>query len=290
MAGLKVRKLDGTLLLDTQRITYGLVKSGRLTQGERWPRKYLRSIQLDPNNGQNWVDSPGLSDQVWNFTVPNAVAPMLFIVGNGTLNGSTISGNTITYFYLNADANTKVYAFDQMREMGSGPRLRCRNVATGALTFNSYMVPLNVLAVVQAPTIPGVPPPPYGSGVDNGSRATTYVNGYNQDITYGNSQTVASVIYSKVDIPFANEEYAAHLTFTRGATVQMQTPSGANFQFGLEEGCGGYTGGIRFMFGPAGGTPQQSSSGSWTLFYGIPTDRFPTALVIRTSNLPFPFN
>jgi hypothetical protein len=287
MAGLIVRKPDGSILLDSSRITYGLLRSGYLTRAGTWPRKALRSIQLDPNNGQNWADNVAMVDDVWSFTVYGAVAPMLFLTGDGTLNGSTTSGDTVTYYFLNARSSTKVYAFDQMREMGSGPRLRTRNVFNGVVTFNSYMVPLNVIATVQAPTIPSSPPPPFNP--TETWRATTYNGGYNVYVRYIATNT-SPIMYSKVDIPLSGEEYAACITFTRGGTVEMQDPSGANHRYGISEGAGGYNGGVTFMFGPAGGTPLQNSGGSGTRFNGILTDRLPTALIVRTSNLPFPFN
>lgn len=275
MAGLKVRKLDGTMLLDSEKITYGLVKSGYLTQGEIWPRKRIRSINLDPSQGTSWADdAAGTGDQQWTFTVPDCVAPMLFLVGDGCLNGVSASGNTRTYIFGNASGSTKVYAFDQMREMGSGPRLRCRNVGTGAITFNSYMVPLNIIAQVTAP----------GPGTQQGNSYVTAYAGGNNELIKG---SYPSIQYSRVRVPLGNEEYAVHLPFSRNAAVVDNSDA---MGYSVIEGAGGYAGGVQFMFGPAGGSPSTQAGGQRVGYYAMVLDRMPVALVTRTSNLPFPFN
>ena len=56
----------------------------------------------------------------------------------------------------------------------------------------------------------------------------------------------------------------------------------------------GIVGGISFVFAPPGRTtqdawPAQGTTGEIS-FHLLPTDRFPSALVIKTVGLPFPFN
>lgn len=285
MAGLIVRKTNGQILLDSSKITYGLIKSAYLTQGELWPRKYLRSLQLDPNNGQNWAEyANGTGDRQWTITVYDCVAPIIFLVGDGCLNGISASGTTRTYIFGNASASTRAYVFDQMRDMGSGPRLRMRNANNGRITFNSFMVPLNVIAAVQAPGLGQ----PYNPQRPN-ERVTAYAGGYNEQISTGsvNGQNGMFIAYSKVNIGLGGEEYAVHLPYTRGGNAV----DGLAY-YAVIEGAYGYNGGVTFMFGPAGGTPVSASGwGNGThLFSNILEDRLPVALVTRTSNLPFPFN
>lgn len=274
MAGLIVRKPDGSLLLDTSRITYGLVKSAYLATSAAWPRKRLRALNVDPTKEGSYIDTD--PDPVWEITVPDCIAPMCFLVGDGCLIGTAANGNTRTYYFCNASTSTRVYVFDKMREMGSGARLRVRNPSNGILTFNSYQVPLNIIAQVQAP----------GLGQPNGSAyRTTYAGGFNQTIR-SNSPNIQ---YSKVTIPLGGEEYAAYLPYTRGGNLVPESSSNQD-QYGVIEGVGGYNGGIQFMFGPAAGTTVGNLGGAVVGYSRIPTDRFPVALVTRTSNLPFPFN
>ncbi|MEN5033013.1 hypothetical protein ABEH37_26965, partial [Pseudomonas sp. Ps21-P2] len=84
MAGLIVRKTDGTVLFDTQYITHGLVKSAYLVADETWPRKYLRGLNLDPDKGSSYDDSFRAGDQMFSITVNNALNPIVFLVGKGT--------------------------------------------------------------------------------------------------------------------------------------------------------------------------------------------------------------
>jgi len=272
MPYLRVMKADNTLLFDTSKITYGLLRSGYLVSGDPWYRKKLRSAQLDPSNGANWTDDTNLPDPQWYFSIDNSVSPILFIVGDGCLNGTSVSGNTRTYIFGNASANTKVYAFDVMRDIGTPPRLRTW-LDTGVLTFNSYMPPLNIAFAVQPP----------GLGAASGTAVkTTYAGGYNQTVR----SDAPPIQYSHYQMPLGNEEFAAYLTFSRtGACVPEAGTSG----FSVFEGAGGYVGGVKFMFGPSGGTTSTLIGGQFIGYYSVPVDRMPTALVIRTANLPFPF-
>jgi hypothetical protein len=273
MPYLKVKKEDGSLLFDTEKITYGLLKSGYLTATEPWYRKKLRSAQLNPGHGSSWVDNPNQPDPQWAFTVENSVSPILFIVGDGCLNGTSVSGATRTYIFGNASAGTKVYAFDIMRDIGYPPRLRTW-LDSGQLTFNSFMPPLNIAFTVQ--------PPGLGNSSGGAAVKTAYAGGHNQTMQGG----YTPIQYSHYTIPLGNEEFASHLTFSRtGAVVPDSGTSGCS----VLEGAGGYAGGVKFMFGPAGGSTVTLTGGQYYGYYGIPVDRMPTALVIRTANLPFPF-
>ena len=288
MASLIVRKENGQVLFDTNLIVYGLVKSAYLAADETWPRKYLRSSNLDPNQGGSYEDSFRTGDQMFSITVSNARSPICFITGKGCLQGTYRSGDTIKFLYSGGGTGTKAYVFDLMGELaGSPPYLKTRNQA-GAITFNSLQVPLNVVNSIQAPA---------PSTVDQFNRYIHPFTGGSWQSIRWQSATTDPVAHYVVDIPLtANKEYAAFLNFSRGATgfwAGELTASNAQ-AVGMSEGAYGRVGGISFMFGPAGATTNISiSSISYSIpgsVGGLPTDRYPTALVVETTILPFPYN
>ena len=69
---------------------------------------------------------------------------------------------------------------------------------------------------------------------------------------------------------------------------------GDSAAYAVLEGAYGRTGGISFMFGAsAGSTISRAMAGGGVpagISYGsLPTDRYPTALIIQTAALPIPF-
>lgn len=290
MSNLLVYKDTGELLFNTDLICYGLVKSGYMTYIHSWTRKVLRSAQLDPNDGANWTTTTAIgynsyADSIYGFTVYNAISPIVFLTGSGTLMGSAVSGSTITFYYANADTNTRFYCFDLMADTIGGSTALKTWDNTGRLTFNSLQPPLNIIAAIQAPT-PGA--------VDQfGRPKTTYVGGANrirQASTSGCCQTD-----SYVDIALGGEVYAAYLPWSRSCgTYDFLAGSVTQEQYSMSEGVYGYNGGITFMFGAAAGTTSaRPTVAGWSApisFFNLPTDRYPVALVIRTSDLIFPYN
>ncbi|MGF6127277.1 hypothetical protein QF019_002486 [Pseudomonas frederiksbergensis] len=258
-----------------------------------WTRKFLRSAQLDPNDGASWTTTTatsgtGSADSMYGFTVTNALSPIVFIVGSGCLQGTSISGSSMTFYYACADASTKFYCFDLMADNISGTTFLKTYNTDGRITFNSLQVPLNVEGVVQAPG-PGALDP-------NGRYKTTYVGGSNRQRQTAQGATVAKVD-SFIDIALsAGVEFAAFLPWSRSCRIN-DLYSGNVFpftQYGGAEGAYGRVGGVSFMFGAAGGTTQSNPSVAGQSvpysFENIPTDRYPSALIIRSTNLPFPFN
>ena len=286
MAQLIVAKDTGELLFDTNYITYGLVKSGYLAYNSSWTRRTLRSAQLDPTDGSNWtvstaVNDPSNYDQVWSFTLTNARSPIVFLVGTGCLNGSSRSGTTVTYFFSNADTSTKFYCFDLMADNIAGsPYLKTYNTS-GVLTFNSLQAPLNIVGT-STPPPPTTPTGTYGV-------QSPYTGGYFVGRTPSNNYNTVKQDY-RYDVPLAaGVEYAAHLPWSRGAsTVDAQGAGTA--AYAVIEGAYGRVGGISFLFGASAGTTLSTGvaprPSGW---YNVPTDRYPTALIITTANLPFPF-
>lgn len=297
MANLQAYKDTGELLFDTNLISYGLVKSGYLTYIESWTRKTLRSSQLDPNDGGNWtktVATPGtdFADQVYGFTVYNTISPIVFITGSGTLAGTAFSGNAITFYYANAPANTKFYCFDLMADNMAGSTYLKTYDTTGRITFNSLQPPLNVVAAIQAPPYVGAQDAQYPQ-----LHSVAYVGGYYYQQQAAVLRDKPQLTY-KVDIPLVSGvEYAAYLPWSRGCKIwdTWSTNLRPCYQYDGVEGCGGYVGGIRFMFGPSAGTPEAYPTVGPGIpmpppFYQVAIDRYPVALVIKTANLPFPFN
>lgn len=297
MAQLRAYRDNGVILFDTNLISYGLIKSGYLSYSQSWTRRELRSVNLDPNDGTNYTPVQILIDQtytdgLWSFTVYNATSPIVFITGSGTLNGTSISGSATTFLYSNATSSTKFYCFDLMADNIAGsPYLKTYD-PTGRITFNSLQPPLNIVSSVQAP----VPGP-----LDRfGRYTTTYVNGYNtkQAELGGASPYRRPRAYSNVDITLTPSiEYAVNLPFSRSCTINdLFTFNGfdSSSQYGMQEGAYGRVGGISFMFGPSAGTAYSLLNTSGQAlpcsFINIPTDRYPTALLINTANYPFPFN
>ncbi|WP_233094168.1 hypothetical protein [Pseudomonas haemolytica] len=300
MANLVVKKQDGSLLFDTGKITYGLVKSGNLTVIECWRRRRLKGGNVDPNWGGSWTDTIvssdlAFSDVIYGFTVVGATSPIVFLTGSGCLQGTKIAGDSMTFLYTNASVSTKFYCFDLMKDVFAGsPYLKTRQ-SDGATTFNSLQLALNVVAAIQAPPPTGTQATQYP--IPSGSRP--YANAV---LTVEQRQTPPSyqsnIFTAKITISIkSGVEYAAYLPWSRGCQIWLygNNETKITYRYGGSEGCGGTVGGIQFMFGPAGGTPEDfpmvvTGTPMPPSFSQVPTDRLPTALVIETANLPFPFN
>lgn len=297
MSQLRAYKDNGVILFDTNLISYGLIKSGYMSYIQSWTRReYLQNNQ-DPNYGVNWSPvgvyaDPSYTDALYGFTVYNAVAPIVFIVGPGCLNGSITNGTTITFMYSNASTSTKFYCFDLMGDAIAGsPYLKTYN-DQGRITFNSLQPPLNIVTAVAAP-------PP--SGTDQFGR---YTNTYGGGRVDRQSELGPASPYRRkraictFDINFGSAaEYAVCLPWSRSCTFNdLYRFNGFDdfSQYGAQEGAYGRVGGISFMFGASAGTtnakPSVSGYSSPFSIQNLPTDRYPTALVILTGNLPFPYN
>jgi hypothetical protein len=288
MPSLVVKKDTGELLFDTSKICYGLVKSGYLVAGDVWQRKVLRSITNDPDQGSSYIDSTRAGDQMFTIAVPNARSPIVFLVGKGCLQGTSLSGSTMTFHYSAASTSTKAYVFDLMADNIAGSPYLKTFTDQGVCTFNSLQPPVNVVAAVQAPA-PG-PLDAYGR------RILPYAGGAWQAIR-AQTASVDFQSHFNVDIALtAGIEYAAFLPWSRAGNGFIDgSLTGVNAKvIGFSEGAYGRAGGISFMFGPAGATNSIDISGNQ---YSLPAsmanllvDRFPQALVVATANLPFPYN
>ncbi|BBH46891.1 hypothetical protein [Pseudomonas sp. KU43P] len=288
-AGLKVFKDNGTLLFDTEKITYGLLKSGYLSFQLNWPRLDHRSAQLPPNEGSSFAES-SIADPIHGFSVTGAVAPIVFITGSGISCGSSKSGDTTIFYFIGASPSTKFYYFDTMRNNLNGAGLKCYD-ESGALTFNSLQRPLDIVTVIQAP------PPPTPT-VWNGIKlyGVPFLGATRQATRFINSGPYYCV--TRVFVSIGSGEYAASTTFSRsfgqGIMDDMSAPGSPCPSYGYMQahmdGAYGAVGGIYFMACDAARTTMVISTTGSRNYFDIPTDRYPQALVIKTDNLPFPFN
>lgn len=285
-ARLIARTETGEILYDTTKISYGLVKSGYLSYVENWRQLRLRGINVNPNIGSSWVDQgvPGINQ--YGFALDNPKSPIVFLVGKGIATGVNKVGENHTYLFAGSSESTKYYCFDLMEDNDlGGPVLKTRDLS-GSVTFDSRQLALNVVSAITAP----------GAGIPNrfGRPVTTYAGGYNQRISFQDFTGCASV-HSIVDIPLeGGTEYAAFLPWNRSCGIidpYAYNTSGGDI-YGVAEGAYGRAGGISFFFGSPGRTTMDQWLGrdGEINFYLMPTDRYPTALVIKTAGLPFPFN
>ncbi len=295
MAKLTVRKDNGEILFDTDKITYGLVKSGNMQLIQSWSRQTLKSVHLDPTNGANWnrstIVAPPAGDVLWGFTVDNARSPIVFIHGPGCLDGTIKSGNSLTFLYSGASTSTQFYCFDLMsNNMIGGPYLKTYRESDGVLTFNSLQPPLNI--VHSATPTPPSPPPSGSTSVVPYSGAGVRVFSRQKGGMVG-GVLLEDQTDCALDIEIsAGIKYATYLPWSRGCGIWDSLFS-HDSAYGCVEGAYGRVGGISFMFGAAAGTTRTyapagpGSAGGWR---DVPTDRYPIALSIDATNLPFPFN
>ena len=179
-----------------------------------------------------------------------------------------------------------LYCFDLMRnDIPGGLYLKTFNEA-GEITFNSLQAPLNVIASMGAPA---------PTGTDRYGRRYGYAGG-RWELVRRQTANVDSQAHHLIDIPLsAGVEYAACLPWSRAANAFLGNAlTGVDgIVYGMSEGAFGRSGGISFMFAPAGVTTQAGTpSNQYSLpgsFEGFPVDRSPTALVINTANYPFPY-
>lgn len=293
MSKLEVWTEVGQPLFDTDLISYGLIKSGYMSYFESWTRRVPRGTNVDPNIGTNYSpvvvsNTFDAGDNLWGFTVYNAISPVVFITGSGALVGSNVSGNGITFLYANASASTKFFCFDLMADNMVGTTSLKTWDVNGRITFNSLQQPQNVVAAIQAPG-PGA--------LDRfGRYPLVYAGG---SIERWRSNYATPGVACVIDMPLSpGTEYAAHLPWSRSAECYDVAPafpaSGPFYRYGSVEGVGGYVGGIRFRMTSSPGTSYVNLTGnqftpnqSWS---NLPVDRFPVALVIHTAGLNFPYN
>ncbi|MEC4024528.1 hypothetical protein VSO52_17255 [Pseudomonas fulva] len=296
-SGMQAFKDNGELLWDTNLICYGLLKSGPLNVVDVWPRYLYKSLDLNPNEESSWrEDIP--KQPITGITVYDSISPVVFLVGDGSRCGEMVSGNARTLLFYGTTPETKAYVFDLMRDVGDSSGLNCYS-DTGVLTFTSGMPPLNIAALVGAPPLDDIIP-----GTENmpqpNQQWNAFKNGTTEEVFSGLG-TYTPYLKGIGTVPVFNEEIAAHLTFSRSGGVVWRSGSpvggstegvsnGPGSVMGMQEGCGGTSDGkVRFFFIPAPTTTRRGLTNNANIWFDIPRDRNPSALVIKTSQYPYPF-
>jgi len=204
--GLNLLDASGRLLIDTEKLYYGLVWSGHAT--------------LAPD--QLYWETPR-----YEVTVTNSQFPVLYIAGEGTPT-SIVRNGSVTTFHIDgyqglndetwllyppgishpSNPAPECYVFDLMRANKEGFGMEVIS-PTGTPIFNSNMPPLNAAASVMPPPIlPGTRGKPYRKyGYDQWSFDTSSPAIFGETC----SISVASLGLS------ASRKYAYHIPWLRGA-------------------------------------------------------------------------
>lgn len=298
MYGLQAFKEDGTILFDSQYITYGLLKSGPLRAVDVWRRYLLRSLGLNPNDESSWRQTNPHA-LIAGIDVTDSQSPIVFTTGDAVRIGEYVSGNQRTLLFWAADPNCKAYVFDLMRDRGGKTGMQCFN-ESGVLTFTTDMPPLNIFATIPSPALDAIIPgtgnlefPNQQHQAYSGGVTEERFNPWNTSAYFPELKSVAQVHSGH------NAEVAAYLTFSRGGGVVWRSGGpfvvsgqGASqgYALGSTEGVGGSSNGfVRFFMTPGPTVTASQYTNNETFWFDLPRDRAPTALVVRTSDYPYPF-
>lgn len=285
---------DNTRMFHSDFITYGLRASGYLTHVNTWPRYLLRSAQLDPNNPANY-NLTAAYDPIMGFTVQGTIAPVAFINGPGMYVGSHYENGATTFYYMMANEATRIWVFDTMRNFPTAG-LKCfADDANNTLTFNSAMVPLNVVARVNYPA-------PVMSGV-NGFYSQVFPGSSRRWVRYKNAGNSAVTLNSVAFQSLGAGNFACTSTFTRffaQGKMDGNYPDGEGgsgtpklayvYSMSAIDGCYGASGGIYLSTNDAPRCPMVPNNNTGTnTWFSIPTNRYPSAIVINIDEYPFPY-
>lgn len=295
--GLQAFKEDGSLLFDTENICYGLLKSGPLTAVDYWPRRVLKSADLPPSSESSWRDLDPPRSLISGITVFDSISPIAFIAGEGVRVGDWVNGNQRTLLFWGATPQTKVYIFDLMRHLGGDTGMQCFD-PSGTLTFTTDMPPLNIIQRIESPPLDDIIPGTENQNYPN-QQYNAYRGGVNEYVVDAFDNSAGAHLKGSIYMPTVHSgEVAALLTFTRAGGVMWSwrynpggfPAAGPGSLLGTTEGIGGMPNGhVKFFMTPSPTTTASYFSVNTTLWFDMPRDRAPSALVIRTSDYPYPF-
>lgn len=266
---------SGNVLYDTSKSIYGLIKSGPVTYHGRWMR-------LRPSGG----GYPSYQDSIYKFEVEGGVSPILFVYGDCGKPYQSKEGTKQVFYFAGPIGELKIYCFDIMRPIFSGPALKTR-AEDGRFTFNSLQWPLNVIGA-------STPPPPEGVGGDSIRPFAGGRSGILQYPTMGSG--IAGSMYARVKINLnASKKYAAHIPWSRGVewVYPFETGGGHvdNFRGSGEEGCSGTDGGVNHLIWTAPETTFGSVHTTTPVrFFNMAWDRLPRCPYIDIAEYPYPFD
>ena len=266
---------NGKLLIDTNSLYYGLVKSG--------------PIRSDlPNIGGYNVGTSGFS--------VNAIAPIVFVEGGAAVISSTRSGNEWK-FYISPlypmpvdgssgydvgwpegirdrySTDVRFYVFDLMRSNKSGTGLEIFR-EDGKVIFNSDQWPMNVVASIRSPA-------PYGpNGLPYTADYGWVMGGTVQGAHFGYTCSASMELFGLS----AYRRYAFHSPWSRGGGGY-----GAGDNYPIWESYVTLQGRIGFCWTSDPYLPPQMSDAGWWPAYAVHENRAALSIVDVT-DLPYPFD
>ncbi|MDD1150415.1 hypothetical protein M5G25_19225 [Pseudomonas sp. TNT2022 ID357] len=164
-AQFKLYNESGGTLIDSNLISYGLVKSGFMIANGYYEVGYNEGDGYWPTY---WDDVPIHAVRV------TGIQPIVFCVGRSILTYVDRVGNDWVFNYIGADTSVRFYAYDLMREPNNDAvRFRLWK-EDGSISFNSKQWPLNIIESVQVPYPPEYP----------GSNYETWTRSYNNNRIY----------------------------------------------------------------------------------------------------------
>jgi len=277
-AGFNMFDASGHLLIDAERLYYGLVWSG---YAEPAPNGFWAGLDDDP---------------LHKVEVLNCKFPVLYISGEGTLVSIIRNGNLTTfeiygyapipsddYYIWNiyppgithpSNPAPKCYVFDLMRANKEHFGIEILS-QDGTPVFNSNMPPLNAAASVMPPPVAGISSRPYTKiGYDQWSFDTSPSSQY----AFTCSISMASLGLS------TSREYAYHMPWSRGAQAY-----GQGDDYNVWESVATGNGRVGFYWQFDVFTPQVLNPGGGEVIYGVHPNRVAASL-IDVTDLPFPFS
>ncbi|MCU7645677.1 hypothetical protein [Pseudomonas piscis] len=274
-AALIVRKPDGTILYDTSKSIYGLIKSGPVEFDTIWRR-------LQPSGGPHIY-----YDNIYKFVVKNALSPIVFVVGACNQPVMSKEGSDTVFYFAGQVADIKVYCFDLMAPIFTGPALKTR-AEDGVFTFNSLQHPMNIIGTSIAPP-PTMGPSQFGNPFAGGNRRLivpqylggSYLGGYYE-------------YYVEIFLD-GSKTYASHIPWSRGCVFQGQLPAPDTdiYRGSLHEGCYGMAGGIVHNLWTSPETTYGNIRGGPGVQQGVTNlqvEPRPQCSYIDVSEYPYPFD
>lgn len=265
-----VRDESGNVLYDTSKSIYGLIKSGPVTYHGRWQRFQ--------SGGAGSV----YYDNIYKFEVEGAVSPLVFVTGASNKPFQSKEGNKTVFYFAGQVDGIKVYCFDIMRPIFTGPALKTRK-EDGGFTFNSLQRPLNVVGTSTPPgpvTFPNGMQTPFSGG----SVAVL--------IPQPTGSRLGGVLWAYYTVNLnPSKTYAAHIPWDRGCGFVSQLGSDTVFRGAVHEGCYGQQGSIvHCMWNSPETTYDGVHSTTPQGFMALLSNRMPSCSYIDTAEYPYPFN
>ncbi|MEL7553152.1 hypothetical protein AAGV37_25010 [Pseudomonas protegens] len=266
-----VRDESGNVLYDTSKSIYGLIKSGPVEYAGTWSR-------LQPSGAVSVF-----YDNIYKFEVEGAISPLVFVTGASNKPFQSKEGSKTVFYFAGEVSGIRVYCFDIMRPIFTGPALKTRR-DDGSFTFNSLQRPLNVI---------GTSTPPGPAGYPNGMQLPFSGGGSGILIYQPTGSRLGGVLWAYYTVNLeASKTYAAHIPWDRGCGFVAQLdPSGTKFRGAVHEGCYGQQGSIvHCMWNSPETTYGSVHSTTATGFMSLLADRRPSCSYIDTAEYPYPFN